>query len=171
MAEKGRTNENSLSDDDIREITIAAIKYSYLSQDRERDVVFTWDKALNFEGNSGPYIQYAYVRAKKITENFNGNLNFETEFTLSSFDKKLIQKNTEFEKKILETLTKYKPHILANYAYELAVECNSFYVHTPKILEEKNENLKNFRLALLKKTANTLKQAFSLLAIEMPSEM
>lgn len=71
LEEKGRTGEKSLSDKDITEITIAAIKYSYLSQDRERDVVFTWDKALNFEGNSGPYIQYAYVRAKNIVENFS----------------------------------------------------------------------------------------------------
>lgn len=62
LEEKGR----SLSDSDIQAITIAAIKYSYLAQDREKDVVFDWDKALNFEGNSGPYIQYAYVRAKKI---------------------------------------------------------------------------------------------------------
>lgn len=134
-------------------------------------MVFTWDKALNFEGNSGPYIQYAFVRAKKIAENFDGKYTLDADFSLSPFDKKLIQKNAEFEKKILETLAKYKPHTLANYAYELAVECNSFYVHTPKILEEKDENLKNFRLALLAKTAKTLKQAFSLLAIEMPSQM
>lgn len=174
LEEKWRTGDNSLSDADIREITIAAIKYSYLSQDRERDVVFTWDKALNFEGNSGPYIQYAFVRAKKISENFSEKniSDFEnTELGLSTFDKSLIAKNAEFEKKILDSLAKYKPHIIANYAYELAVNFNSFYVHTPKILEENDENLKNFRLALVQKTAKTLETAFELLAIKMPSEM
>lgn len=173
LNEKWRIGENSLSNDDIREITIAAIKYSYLSQDRERDVVFTWDKALNFEGNSGPYIQYAFVRAKKIAENFSENISiFENaHLELSPFDKSLIAKNAEFEKKILDSLTKYKPHIIANYAYELAVNFNSFYVHTPKILEENDENLKHFRLALVHKTAQTLQTAFELLAIKMPSEM
>ncbi len=171
LEEKGRTGEKALSDKDITEITIGAIKYSYLSQDRERDVVFTWDKALNFEGNSGPYIQYAYVRAQKIIADFDGKYSIDSELELSPFDKKLIAKNAEFEKKIADSLAKYKPHILANYAYELAVEFNSFYVNTPKVLEEKNENLKNFRVALILKTAKTLKQAFACLAIEMPSEM
>lgn len=177
LEEKWRTGDKALSDKDITEITIGAIKYSYLSQDRERDVVFTWDKALNFEGNSGPYIQYAYVRAKKIAENLNFDKNFSDEknneknLELSTHDKTLIKKLAEFEKKIHETLSRYKPHILANYAYELATTFNSFYVHTPKILEEKDENLQNFRLRLVAKTAETLKTTFACLAIEMPTEM
>jgi arginyl-tRNA synthetase len=64
IEEKGQ----SLSDIDIEAISIGAIKYSYLAQDREKDVVFDWDKALSFEGNSGPYIQYSYVRAKNIVD-------------------------------------------------------------------------------------------------------
>lgn len=63
---KGKNRTLSLSDTEA--IAISAIKYSYLSQDRERDITFDWDKALNFEGNSWPYIQYAYVRAKKILD-------------------------------------------------------------------------------------------------------
>lgn len=73
---------------------------------------------------------------------------------------------------MIDTVAKtYKPHHLALYAYDVAVEFNSFYVHTPKILEEKNAELKAFRLALVAKTAETLKKSFELLAIEMPSEM
>jgi arginyl-tRNA synthetase len=73
---------------------------------------------------------------------------------------------------VVDTVAKtYKPHHLALYAYDLAVGFNSFYVHTPKILEESNENLKEFRLALVTKTARTLKKALDLLAIKMPSEM
>ena len=66
LAEKGRIGDKILDPKDIQAITIGAIKYSYLTQDREKDVVFDWDKALSFEGHSGPYIQYAYVRASKI---------------------------------------------------------------------------------------------------------
>ena len=71
LEEKGRIGEKSLSKKDIQAITIGAIKYSYLTQDREKDVVFDWDKALNFEGHSGPYIQYAYVRASVIARRYD----------------------------------------------------------------------------------------------------
>ena len=98
---------------------------------------------------------------------FETNPNLE----LSANDKLLIAKIREFPKKVNETLAKYKPHILANYAYDVAVAFNSFYVHTPKILEEKNKNLKFFRLHLVAKTAEILKKTFELLGIEMPSEM
>lgn len=94
LKEKGRTDENSLSQEDIRAITVAAIKYSYLAQDREKDVTFDWDKALAFEGHSGPYIQYAYVRAKKISEAGGKNDGKNTQRVsgdLSSSDKLLIQ--------------------------------------------------------------------------------
>lgn len=173
LEEKGRTGEKALSEKDIREITIGAIKYSYLSQDRERDIVFNWEKALNFEGNSGPYIQYAFVRAKNIATQAGSLTKIqETDSPMfSEYDKKLIQKLREFDEKVEETAKKQKPHIIALYAYDLAVTFNSFYVHTPKILEESDTSLKSFRLFLVSITAETLKQAFHLLAIDMPSEM
>jgi arginyl-tRNA synthetase len=160
----------NLTSKDITEIAIGAIKYSYLSQDRERDVVFGWDKALSFEGNSGPYIQYAYVRAKKIAQNTLISFS-ETIENLSPYDKSLIQTLAKFES-VVDTVAKtYKPHHLALYAYDLAVGFNSFYVHTPKILEESDENMKSFRLMLVSETAKRLEKAFDLLGIKMPSEM
>ncbi|HBA45405.1 TPA: hypothetical protein DEG21_01445 [Patescibacteria group bacterium] len=77
---------------------------------------------------------------------------------LSQYDKSLIKKLLEFEGKVGETATKYKPHILAQYCYELASEFNSFYVHTPKILEESNEDLKNLRLNMIERFTKTLKK-------------
>ncbi|MDD2693999.1 MAG: arginine--tRNA ligase [Candidatus Gracilibacteria bacterium] len=188
LEEKGR----NLSDDDIREITVGAIKYSYLMQDRERNIIFDWNKALSFEGNSGPYIQYAYVRAKKISETTSvrhpeqseGSRNYPetldssakpqndgTRSNLSSFDKSLIQTLRRMETIVQETAEKYKPHILALYCYDLAVAFNSFYVHTPKILEESDENLKQFRLALCEQFVNQIRTGFELLGMKMPSEM
>ncbi len=113
------------------------------------------------------------MRAKKIVENTPESIYTEgtPELPLSPYDISLIQKLQEFEKKVSDMLSRYKPHIIAGYAYELAVAFNSFYVHTPKILEETHTDLKNFRLALVSKTANTLKKSFELLGIEMPSEM
>ncbi len=164
----------SLSDDNIQAITIGAIKYSYLAQDREKDVVFDWDKALNFEWNSGPYIQYAYVRAKKILPDDFKETKEQIDFTkseLSTYDKSLIQSLIRMDDIIQETANKYKPHILAGYSYELAVNFNSFYVHTPKILEEKNESLRLLRLSLCSQFVQQIKLCFELLGIKMPTEM
>ena len=164
----------SLSDDNIQAITIGAIKYSYLAQDREKDVVFDWDKALNFEWNSGPYIQYAHVRAKKILPDDFKETKEQIDFTeseLSTYDKSLIQSLIRMDDIIQETANKYKPHILAGYSYELAVNFNSFYVHTPKILEEKNESLRLLRLSLCSQFVQQIKLCFELLGISMPTEM
>lgn len=168
IEEKGQ----SLSDSDIEAISIGAIKYSYLAQDREKDVVFDWDKALSFEGNSGPYIQYSYVRAKNIIDKAGGIGAFESEkLTLSEYDRACLRRLSFFDKAVQDSASKYKPHILATYCYELASEFNAFYVHTPKILEEKDVNIRNFRLALIAKIGDTLEKGFALLAIEMPERM
>lgn len=190
LAEKWRTGDNALSPEDIEAITIGAIKYSYLSQDREKDVTFDWDKALSFEGNSGPYIQYACVRAAKVaslrhpevSENsgsvpvwWNGSWAVvpqdDRQLIFSPYDTALIRILAEMENKIQTTADTYKPHTLALYCYDLAVCFNSFYVHTPKILEETDESLKNLRLTLCRLTHEKLTLGFDLLAIRMPSEM
>lgn len=173
LEEKWRTGDNKLSPEDIQAITVGAIKYSYLSQDREKDVTFDWDKALSFEGNSGPYIQYACVRAGKVakTENIKPkNIDIQN-IELSLYDTALIRTLSEMEMKIQDTASKYKPHTLALYCYDLAVCFNSFYVHTPKILEEWDENLKYLRLELCRLTSEKITLGFSLLGIKMPSEM
>ncbi len=176
LAEKWRTGDNALSAEDIEAITIGAIKYSYLSQDREKDVTFDWDKALSFEWNSGPYIQYACVRAKKIYDQSPTDCdtvklwNCET-VKLSPYDTALIRTLAEMEARIQTTADTYKPHTLALYCYDLAVCFNSFYVHTPKILEETDADLRYLRLHLCRLTAEKLTLGFDLLAIRMPSEM
>jgi arginyl-tRNA synthetase len=162
LEEKWRVGDKALDPDDIQAITVGAIKYSYLAQDREKDVTFDWDKALNFEWNSGPYIQYAYVRAQKIVA--------ECEIR-KVWNKSLISILSRFESIVSTVAESYKPHHLALYAYDVAGVFNSFYVHTPKILEESDENLKHFRLSLVSETARVLKQSFFLLGIHMPTEM
>ena len=190
LEEKWRTGDNQLGAEDIEAITIGAIKYSYLSQDREKDVTFDWDKALSFEWNSGPYIQYACVRAAKVaglrhpevSENsgsapvwWNGSWAMapqdDEQPNLSPYDTALIRTLAEMEPKIETTADTYKPHTLALYCYDLAVCFNSFYVHTPKILEESDEQLKSLRLNLCRLTHEKLTTWFDLLAIKMPSEM
>jgi arginyl-tRNA synthetase len=90
---------------------------------------------------------------------------------LSPYDKSLIQRLLGFSDAVALVAKTYKPHHLTLYAYDLAVAFNSFYVNTPKILEETNEDLKRFRLSLVKRTQDTLEKSFDLLAIKMPREM
>ncbi len=166
----------NLLPDDVRAISIGAIKYSYISQDLGKDVVFDWAKALAFEGNSGPYIQYTFVRGKNIiTKAKDGwmtpKIDPSASEKLSSYDIDLIKLLFQFDGMVLDAATKYKPHILAQYCFSLANAFNSFYVHTPKILEETDESLKSTRLALVERTKETLEKGFELLAIKMPSKM
>ena len=162
-----------LSESDIKNIAIWAIKYSYLSQDRERDIVFNWDKALTFEWNSGPYIQYAFVRANRILKEI-GDLQYkvsEKELNLSLQDKKLIRMLLTFPEVIEKAVQSYKAHYIAIFSYELATLMNEFYVHSPKILEEKNVDLKNFRIELIRKSVSILEKSFWIIWINMPSAM
>ena len=173
LEEKWRTGDNKLNPEDIQAITVGAIKYSYLSQDREKDVTFDWDKALSFEGNSGPYIQYACVRAAKVAKDqkIKSDISEVWKLDLSVYDTALIRTLAEMDTRIQTTADTYKPHTLALYCYDLAVCFNSFYVHTPKILDERDENLKKLRLSLCKLVSEKLTLGFNLLGIKMPSEM
>lgn len=110
------------------------------------------------------------MRARKILANQTVDLHA-TPTALSSYDKSLIGLLARFEEAVMTTAKTYKPHHIALYAYDLAVTFNSFYVHTPKILEESDISLRAFRLGLVSKTAEILRKSFELLAIEMPSEM
>lgn len=164
---------DSLDSKNIKAIAIGAIKYSYLMSDREKDIVFDWDKALNFEGHSGPYIQYAYVRAKNILDKSDIILGkheaMPTE--LSQYDRNLILLLSKKEEVIDMLLHTHKPHHLAIYAYDVATTFSSFYVHTPKLLEEKDESIKSIRLHLVHQVQETLAEVFGILAIPLPDRM
>lgn len=171
-----KTKWQELSSEDIEKIGVWAIKYSYLGQDREKDITFDWDKALAFDGNSGPYIQYTFVRAKNIiTKALESSIQTQIDQraadNLTSYDIDLMKTLFRFDEAVLDAATKYKPHILAQYCFSLANTFNSFYAHTPKILEEASESLRSTRLALVEKTSQTLEKWFELLAIKMPSKM
>lgn len=155
-------------------IWIWAIKYWYLSKSRTTDVIFDWDEFMTFEGNSGPYIQYAYVRWLKIlkkswVENFSlNNLwegNFETDEEIE-----LVKELSNYKEILLKTANEYLPHILAWYSYTLTKKFNAFY-NNVRVLEEEDEEKKKLKLMLVKLFLETLKDSFGLLWIEMPEEM
>ncbi len=157
-----------------RIIWIWAIKYWYLKKNRETDVIFDWDEFMSFEGNSWPYIQYAYVRALRLLEKSPNLISPKGREVTAVLKEKeeidLIKKILEYKSILIETTKNNYPHILANYAYELTKLFNSFY-NNIHIISEKDDQLKNLKLALVSEFSKTIKDAFELLAIEMPERM
>ncbi|MAG50409.1 hypothetical protein CL621_02075 [archaeon] len=143
-------------------IGYGALKYSILKVSPDKNVLFDWEKALNFEGDSGPYIQYAYARASSILR--KGKIG-KVDYSVLKDEINLI----EVLKKFPEIVLKEKPHLIANYAFELAQNFNEFYRDFPVLKAE--EKVKNARLLLVKVTKQVLKNSLYLLGIEAPERM
>ena len=155
----------------VEAVAIGAVKYSDLSKNRTTDYVFDWDNMLSFEGNTAPYMQYAYTRIRSIFSKagidptqLSGKilLNEEKERTLAL---KLLQ----FEEAVTTVAKEGTPHVLCQYLYELAGIFSSFYEACPILNAE--ENIKQSRLKLASLTADTLKQGLDLLGIKTVEKM
>ena len=160
---------------DPEKIGVGAIKYVILRNEPIKDVEFSWDVALNFEGDSGPYIQYAYARASSIIEKAKkegkkvkeapskkilGVLDQETQ---------LAKKIAEFPNIVVEVTEKFLPNLLASYSFHLAQSFNEFY-HSCPVITADNET-KARRLKLIEAFRKTIKNSLYLLGIDVMDEM
>jgi arginyl-tRNA synthetase len=150
-------------------IGYGAIRYSILKVNAEKNVIFNWEDALNFEGNSAPYIQYTYVRSKKILEKL-GKTKAPKEIVFGEEEIPLIKKMYEFKNLIEKVANNYSVHEIANYAFKLAEEFNNFYEKT-SIINETNENKKMSRALLVKAYKNLIKNVLWILGINVPEFM
>jgi arginyl-tRNA synthetase len=151
-----------------RAIGIAALKYNDLSQNRQSDIAFRWEKMLNFEGNSAPYLMYTYARLKSILRKEKPK-KFEPKFLESSADANLVLKLLQFPDVIRRVTETYFPHLLADYLYDLAKEANHFYHSEPVLKAE--ADVKNIRLHLVAAVAGVLKTGLGILGIDSPEQM
>ncbi len=156
----------------VHMVGIGAVKYAELSTDRVKDYVFDWDRMLSFDGNTGPYLQYAHARICSI-------------FRRAGIDRASvrgvdIQVGTPQERALAlrllayptaidTTLETYSPHKLCTYVYDLATDFTAFYEHCPVL--KADEPLRSSRLALADLTARTLAHALGLLGIDAPEQM
>jgi arginyl-tRNA synthetase len=166
---------DDISWDELKELSkiiwIWAIKYWYLKKNRETDVIFDWDEFMSFEGNSGPYIQYAYVRAIRILENFWWDFNIKNNWSFENSEEIELVKAISNYNEVLENVAKTNsPHLLCKYSYELTKAFNGFY-NNIHILNEEDDEKKIIRLKLVELFSETLKNSFKLLGIEMPNKM
>ena len=159
--------------DVIEAVGIGSVKYADLSKNRTTDYVFDWDNMLSFEGNTAPYMQYAYTRIRSIFNRSQIALSEVEQAQLSITDEKeraLAIKLLQFEEAVQVVGKEGTPHVLCAYLYELAGVFSSFYEHCP-ILNNDDRQVKLSRLKLALLTERTLKQGLDLLGIKTVEKM
>jgi arginyl-tRNA synthetase len=175
--EVNKRRGNELSNQKMKKIAkiiaVGAIRYNIIKVQPEKDIIFNWNDALNFEGNSAPFIQYSHARACGILSKIK-NKNFNSRTNNIIFDNKsehdLVKSLAEFPMIIQESYKKYKPHLLPNYLFKLASNFNKFYRDCP-VISEKNDEIRNSRIKLVYGTKIVIKNGLDLLGIESPEEM
>ena len=173
ISQKSTALSDQEKTDVIEAVGIGSVKYADLSKNRTTDYVFDWDNMLSFEGNTAPYMQYAYTRIRSIFNRSQIALSEVEQATLSIADEKeraLAIKLLQFEEAIQIVAKDGTPHVLCAYLYELAGVFSSFYEHCP-ILNNEDQQVKLSRLKLALLTERTLKQGLDLLGIKTVEKM
>lgn len=155
-----------------RDVAIGALKYFDLSHNRHSDIVFSWDKALNFDGNTGPYLQYTHARIASILEKAGATpSNRELAYVFDHKEEWLLLKHLyRFGSEVSLARSTYMPNRLTEYLYTLSGLFNNYYQQV-RILQEHDANKKASRLALLQVLAQVLKNGLYLLGIKAPRNM
>ena len=156
-----------------RIIGLGALKYFILKVDPKKRILFDPKASVDFQGNTGPFIQYTYARIqsilRKATFDYNQKIN-PSGVSLEIKEKELIKQLQLYPDTIQQAAENYSPALIANYTYDLVKEFNSFYQNV-SILGESNEIKKRLRVQLSSKVADVIKSAFSLLGIQVPNRM
>jgi arginyl-tRNA synthetase len=174
-ASLGKTD--GLTTEEVAEIAetvgMGALKYFLLKVDPRKNMMFNPAESIDFNGNTGPFIQYTYARIRSVLRKAA-----EQGFAISDYSAvepnekeiALIQSLSDFPATVEEAGRTYSPALIANYTYELVKQYNQFY-HDYSILKEENAAVRSLRLALCSSVARTVKMAMSLLGINVPERM
>ncbi|MDX6767726.1 MAG: arginine--tRNA ligase [Candidatus Methylacidiphilales bacterium] len=169
-----REKRPGASETDIRAaariIGIGSLKYADLSQNRNLDYVFDWDKLLAFDGNTAPYLLNAYVRTRSILRKADGPSGKPRFILRETVESDLARRLLAFEDALDSVVQDHRPHLLCAYLYETAVLFHRFFEHCP-VLKAENEELKQSRLALCELTGRVLREGLGLLGIGTLEEM
>ncbi len=158
-----------------RTVGLGALKYFILKVDARKNMTFNPKESIDFNGNTGPFIQYTYARIQSVLRKaadagIEIPASIPAGLELSTKEEALIQMLADFKSVVKQAGTDYNPSIIANYTYDLVKEYNQFY-HDYSILREDNETVKVFRLALSANVGKIIKEAMALLGIEVPERM
>ncbi|GFD76676.1 arginine--tRNA ligase [Tenacibaculum sp. KUL113] len=151
-------------------IGLGALKYFILKVDPKKRILFDPQASVDFQGNTGPFVQYTYARIQSILRKADFDYSSSVSVELHEKEKELIKQLEQYPEVIQQAASNYSPAVIANYTYDLVKEFNSFYQNV-SILGEENQDKKIFRVQLSKKVADTIKSAFKLLGIQVPERM
>ena len=168
MTEEERSNV-------ARIVGMGALKYFILKVDARKNMLFNPEESIDFNGNTGPFIQYTYARIRSIMrkaaeQGISLPATLDGTYPVNQKESELIQKMAEYGAAVRQAGTDYSPSGIANYCYELTKEFNQFY-HDYSILNAESDKEKVLRLVLAANVAKTLKNGMALLGIEMPERM
>lgn len=168
IEEKNPTLENK--DEVAKQVGVGAIVFQELFHNRIKDYVFSWDKMLSPEGETGPYVQYAHARACSLIRNIevdNKNINFE--LLNDEVSMEVVRQLSKFEEAIMDAANKYEPSIITRYVCNLAQMFNSFY--NANRIANQDANIQATRIALVKAVKITIKNALHLVTIAAPEKL
>lgn len=175
--ELGKVDE--MTEEEINEIAricgLGALKYFILKVDPRKNMLFNPKESIDFNGNTGPFIQYTHARIRSVLrkaaeQNIQWGETADGSIQLSETEANLIQYLSSFPNVVKQAGQEYSPALIANYVYELVKQYNSFY-HDFSILKESDEAIRGFRLLLSQKIAEVIKSGMALLGIEVPERM
>lgn len=170
---------DGLSEAEVEDISrivgLGALKYFILKVDARKNMTFNPKESIDFNGNTGPFIQYTYARIQSVLrrateEGMQLDNTLSTSIELSNKEEGLIQMLAEFAEVVRQAGADYNPSVIANYTYELVKEYNQFY-HDFSILREENSDVKQFRVVLSANVGKIIRLAMALLGIEVPNRM
>ena len=154
---------------DAKKIGYSAVKYAIIKNDPNRNIIFNWENALSFEGNSGPYLQYSYARASSILKKIKSKVKKIKIENLNKYEINLVKKLQDFPSVVNQAYNHLNPSLIANYSFELCQIFNEFYHSCPVINAEKTDKEK--RIALVEAFRIVIKISLNLLGIEVMEEM
>lgn len=157
-------------------IGLGALKYFIMKVDPKKTMLFNPKESIDFNGNTGPFIQYTHARIKSILRKADDQniphsaAGLKQNMDLSAKEIRLVKMLNIYPAKVGEAGAEYSPALIANYAYDLAKEFNQYY-HETRILQEENADVRSFRLVLIQVVADVLSKAMGLLGITLPERM
>lgn len=151
-------------------IGLGALKYYILKVDPRKNITFKPEESIDFNGNTGPFLQYAYVRIQSVLRRQQPKEKEIREVNLTDSEKSILKQVNDFREIVNKAAEELSPALIANYTYDLVKSFNSFY-QSHQILNNEDENVTNFRLQLIDKVGETIKRCLALLGIKSPVKM
>jgi len=168
--DKYKSNNETLDYDEYKKIALGALKYYILKVDPKKNILFNPEESIDLSGNTGPFIQYAYVRIKSILKKVNKDILIDKSYKLNQKEKEVIKTIYEYPSVIIGSYKELSPALIANYLYDLVRNYNSLY-QNHHILNSETKESTSVRLIISQKTSHIIESACDLLGIDLPDRM